>query len=393
MDYIQKRYINTNLSELNKLTLVIPTYNRCYYLSRNLWYHAHFPFRRIIVADSSDKEILKINSDTIDKIRETFDIEVLHLKYEQNPDVYGKDYFRKWGDAASYADTPYCHYCADKDFLYPETLVDNINFLELNQEYEVSSGSYKVIMKYDSELRMAIVDPAYTDHESRTEENAIQRLIMSFTPRYRMLIYATFRTRQLVNIYEYNINYNISDVRYGEILYTAISSLYGKFNYNEHLPECIRDISMRQKTGDKKESSSMRLLDIPDYDKNTYSQSFSKYFISCVANAITDVSGTPYQEAENLAETEIHARILGAYNPKSKPQIWNTIMMIVKQINNWLGNIKWIRKLGYNIDNLVWYNNEKGMIVKSTTDSPDGVIIKLIADTISNHPEDRPINM
>ena len=44
MDFVDEYYADKDLSPLKKLTLVIPTYNRNYYLSRCLWYHAHFPF-------------------------------------------------------------------------------------------------------------------------------------------------------------------------------------------------------------------------------------------------------------------------------------------------------------------------------------------------------------
>ena len=56
MDFVDECYADKDLSLLKKLTLVIPTYNRNYYLSRCLWYHAHFPFGQIIVADSSPEE-------------------------------------------------------------------------------------------------------------------------------------------------------------------------------------------------------------------------------------------------------------------------------------------------------------------------------------------------
>lgn len=56
MDIIDKLFENHDLNILKKLTIIIPTYNRNYYLSRCLWYHAHFPFGQIIVADSSPDE-------------------------------------------------------------------------------------------------------------------------------------------------------------------------------------------------------------------------------------------------------------------------------------------------------------------------------------------------
>ena len=65
MDFVDECYADKDLSLLKKLTLVIPTYNRNYYLSRCLWYHAHFPFGEIIVADSSPEEKKVVNRETV----------------------------------------------------------------------------------------------------------------------------------------------------------------------------------------------------------------------------------------------------------------------------------------------------------------------------------------
>ena len=61
LDFIDECYIDDDLSILDKLTLIIPTYNRDYYLGRCLWYHLHFPFGQIIVADSSPEDKKVVN--------------------------------------------------------------------------------------------------------------------------------------------------------------------------------------------------------------------------------------------------------------------------------------------------------------------------------------------
>ena len=129
MDFIDECYDDKDLSLLKKLTLVIPTYNRNYYLSRCLWYHAHFPFGQIIVADSSPEEKKIVNRETVAKIQDWFGTNVLYLEYEPENEIYGGDIYRKWGDAVMHVKTDYSIITTDKQFLYPLSLKSRINYL------------------------------------------------------------------------------------------------------------------------------------------------------------------------------------------------------------------------------------------------------------------------
>lgn len=101
IDFVDEYYADKDPSLLKKLTLVIPTYNRSYYLSRCLWYHAHFPFGEIIVADSSPEEKKVVNRETVQRVREQFCANVRYLEYEPETEKYGGDIYRKWGTRCS----------------------------------------------------------------------------------------------------------------------------------------------------------------------------------------------------------------------------------------------------------------------------------------------------
>ncbi|HJK84733.1 MAG TPA: TIGR00180 family glycosyltransferase, partial [Methanocorpusculum sp.] len=107
MDFVDEYYADRDLSLLKKLTLVIPTYNRNYYLSRCLWYHAHFPYGEIIVADSSPEEKKVVNRETVQKIREMFGAKIQYLEYEPETEKHGGDIYRKWRDAVQHVETEY----------------------------------------------------------------------------------------------------------------------------------------------------------------------------------------------------------------------------------------------------------------------------------------------
>ena len=130
MDFIDEFYTGKDLSLLKKLTVVIPTYNRNYYLSRCLWYHSHFPFGEIIVADSSPEEKKAVNRETVRKLVEERGVNIRYLESPPETEKYGGDIYRKWGDAVQHVETEYSQICTDKEFLIPTTLCKCIAFLK-----------------------------------------------------------------------------------------------------------------------------------------------------------------------------------------------------------------------------------------------------------------------
>jgi len=64
------------------------TYNQNYYLSRYLWYHAHFPFGEINVADSSPEKKMEVKRETVAKVWEMFGANILYQEYEPKTEKY-----------------------------------------------------------------------------------------------------------------------------------------------------------------------------------------------------------------------------------------------------------------------------------------------------------------
>jgi glycosyltransferase domain-containing protein len=145
MDFVDEYYADKDLNLLKKLTVVIPTYNRNYYLSRCLWYHSHFPFGEIIVADSSPEEKKVVNRETVRKLVEERGVNIRYLEYPPETDKYGRDIMRKWGDAVQHVETEYSQICTDKEFLIPMTLCKCIAFLDEHTNYDIATGSPYII--------------------------------------------------------------------------------------------------------------------------------------------------------------------------------------------------------------------------------------------------------
>ena len=262
MDFVDECYADKDLSLLKKLTLVIPTYNRNYYLSRCLWYHAHFPFGQIIVADSSPEEKKVVNRETVAKVREMFGANVLYLEYEPETEMYGGDIYRKWGDAVMHVETEYSQICTDKESLIPSTLCVLIQFLEENLNYAVTSGDFAY-------YRNNSIHIGCMGRRSITTDDALQR--------YSVALKTGWDQSQLLSLHRANIQKDIfqpilassiNDIRFGERFLAFGAYAYGKM-YHINLPYNIRDVSRIQnhnKSLNTAESSDLRYQNIYEYD-------------------------------------------------------------------------------------------------------------------------------
>lgn len=241
MDFIDECYADKDLSLLKKLTLVIPTYNRNYYLSRCLWYHAHFPFGEIIVADSSPEKKKAVNRETIQKTREVFGANIRYLEYEPETEKYGGDIYRKWGDAVQHVETEYSVNCADKEFIIPTTLGRAIDFLDENPDYIIAEGE-DYLMEVYSKKKIGFYP--WQGVESFDADTVEKRLIAYLD--YKGIAgiqYGVGRSECMKQIYANLIHYQILDIRFGETAIELQPLIFGKTKRFPNLPSNCRDVT------------------------------------------------------------------------------------------------------------------------------------------------------
>ncbi|MBN1275016.1 TIGR00180 family glycosyltransferase [Candidatus Woesearchaeota archaeon] len=117
-----------------RCTIIIPTYNRSSYLSRQIRYYeslnSHFP---IIISDSSHNESKQKNKQLVHLMKS-----VVVRYIEKNPRL---DPYKKFVDLVNEVTTPYCIFCADDDFLHLPFLERAIRFLDSNPSYGVVQGN------------------------------------------------------------------------------------------------------------------------------------------------------------------------------------------------------------------------------------------------------------
>ena len=263
MDFVDECYADKDLSLLKKLTLIIPTYNRNYYLSRCLWYHAHFPFGQIIVADSSPEEKKVVNRETVAKVREMFGADILYLEYEPETEKYGGDIYRKWGDAVMHVETEYVQICTDKAFRIPTGFTDAITFLSLNKDYVASkpgTGHY-ITSKSPSPLISQTLSVSEVMREPL--DGFLDSLCNVGWANSTM--FAVYRTRTLKEIFLPIVNLKINDIRYGEFHIGYSGYLLGKVHIDNINPFIIRDVSRVPSDKPNSESSTTRYHPIHSY--------------------------------------------------------------------------------------------------------------------------------
>lgn len=272
MDFIDEYYADKDLSLLKKLTLVIPTYNRNYYLSRCLWYHAHFPFGEIIVADSSPEEKKVVNRETVQKIREMFGAKIQYLEYDPETEKYGGDIYRKWGDAVQHVETEYSKICTDKEFVIPDAVNMCVEFLEGHSDYDTADGlSLLFNPTNDSTTSKWEMWPPHD--RSYEKENPIDRCREAFLAaknplgRWNILL-AIRRSKFHKKIYVELMNHSLNDIRIGDFYPQFLSILCSKRKHFQNIPYLVRDLScLRNETGEISldESSSYRYPPLTEY--------------------------------------------------------------------------------------------------------------------------------
>ncbi len=311
-DFVDECYADKDLSLLKKLTLVIPTYNRNYYLSRCLWYHAHFPFGEIIVADSSPEEKKVVNRETVAKVREMFGANVRYLEYEPETEKYGGDIYRKWGDAVQHVETEYSIICIDKAFLIPVWLIAGIHYLGDHPDtVSITGDRYYLRTK-----RQKSSNPKYCVNIIKSE-NVLEELaepqdrfshaFNKSKPWSSNRLFSLNNSKTHKKLYNLLEIYSIKDIRYGELILGYAGNIYGKNHYIEGI-EFIRDIIIISSTEINKrinnsESSDSRYPHINDLF--VINDSFYENFVNCIYSELKMNTDTNKKNVIKLSMNDV----------------------------------------------------------------------------------------
>ena len=298
-DFVDECYGDKNLSLLKKLTLVIPTYNRNYYLSRCLWYHAHFPFGEIIVADSSPEGKKVVNRETVAKVREMFGANIRYLEYEPETEKYGGDIYKKWENAISYVITEYTQICADKEFLLPDTLLKLIEIMDKNNDIG-ACGTNHIQAELDSTNKLVFSRASNDISEYSTPKDINDRIEYVRHNKIPVGVLPFCRTAVYNQVYN-NFSKYIVDIRFGEYAIGLAIHLLSRIHYIGSAASVCRDLTSLRKNGCviPSESSARRYPLFEEYKSLKIYDEFYSYFkdyLNTINNFEKQMSSTQFDK-------------------------------------------------------------------------------------------------
>lgn len=336
MDLVDELYVDKDLSRLKRLTVVIPTYNRNYYLSRCLWYHAHFPFGEIIVADSSPEEKKVVNRETVRKLVEERGANIRYLEYPPEKDRHGRGIYWKWGDAVQHVETEYSQICTDKEFLIPVTLCKCIAYLDEHGDYDIAAGPRYNIIKPSKSGNLKFFEAAPGRSLSIDYPDPLARLLafsVSLPDTFNLL--SLRRSHLHKRIYNTLFESGIDDLRFGELGLELLSVICSRSIYFPNGPHTCRDTIMLSSPRIKHstpESSATRYPLLSEYIQNGLYSDYLDRLASCMTREYlsVDSSTMTVEEVNELMKITIinFQKIRGFFEiPHSDVLRWGALIL------------------------------------------------------------------
>ncbi len=173
-----------------RFSLVVPTHNRPTMLGQLTGFlHRQGFTSPIIVCDSSSPENREKNKQLLVNVTNA-----QHLVFAS--DVHPRE---KWLAGLKKVTTPYCAFCADDDFIIPDGVIPQIEFLDRSHDYVAAEGFCLLFNAQNQGVDFYIE----YDAPSIDDENLVERAI-TFLRKYQAIYYGVFRTPVLIHAFEYS---------------------------------------------------------------------------------------------------------------------------------------------------------------------------------------------
>ncbi len=267
----------------DRVTLVIPTCDRHFYLHRVLSYYCvqGFPIR-VLVLDSSvqpvqDEGLLELLSNT----------RVCYRRLDHDTDIWSKIV-----TAARLVETPYYVLCADDDFITVKGIVQSASFLDEHSDYEVAQG-YHVMFRIDEDRdgdeRFCWCTHKWPE-ESNDSEDAESRLRFHFV-NYQHTFYGVHRTDRVEEFHRDNIRLQIAPYL-SEMLPSMLTAIRGKIKVLDVLYQ-VRELIPKK---------AARPANIGQWVRNgTYQEKYAP-FRACLAMNLSKYAGVDLQRAGAIVD-------------------------------------------------------------------------------------------
>ncbi|MDB4349673.1 TIGR00180 family glycosyltransferase [Omnitrophica bacterium] len=304
------------------VNVVIPTYNRPYYLRRVLDYYGKYGQNyNIIVADSSSDENKKVNRKIISSFSN------LNILYKDgypskiNPGI-------KIVDAIKDANEEYCVFCADDDFVIPNGINKCVDFLKRNPDFTVAHGCYIGFRLKKSKRKKEEFywTPGYS-YQSVTFPDARSRLIFHFS-NYCPTFYAVHRTDFLRMILKETAKFT-NDTLFYEFLPSMLSLIYGKMKRLDVLYAARETMPVFK----RKRRDFMRVF----IKAGTYDEKYAR-FKDCLSTHLGREARLTIEDSREAVDSGMSAYLSRYITGKSR----NVLVGKIKKVVDYLGLPHWI---------------------------------------------------
>lgn len=174
------------------------------------------------MADSSSDDNKKLNKNIIASVSN------LTIQYL---DHYSREMVshHKFADAVNYAESKYCVFCADDDFITPNGIKQSVDFLEKNPDYVIAQGRF-IGFRLENHrgnkrrFRWKFADPPISIEFPKPESRFEYHMSLYTTS----TIYGVHRTEALQRVYKELLKSKVDPLFFGELLPSMLTLIYGK---------------------------------------------------------------------------------------------------------------------------------------------------------------------
>jgi len=268
-------------------SIIIPTYNRPYYLKRILSYYNEYGKEfNIVVADSSLDEAKRINKKTISSLP---NLKILYLA-DYSPTL---DVFYKIADAIAHVKDEYCVICADDDFIIPEGINTATEFLEREPDFTCAHGDYIAFCLKDNEKEQKQFYWSQSHpYKSSISPDPKMRLLTHLSNYSITTFYAVHRTEIINMVFKETVGTENLGV-FGELAASMLTLIYGKMKHLDVF-YCVREALP--------DSDARTAKRLPGYvDDGTYDHAYTQ-FRDCLAMHLSKNSQITIKQAEKIVD-------------------------------------------------------------------------------------------
>lgn len=265
----------------DKVTVIIPTFNRYPYLFRLLNFYKSYNFpTKILILDSSTNVLPQ------DRFREfLLNSRIVYQRINAG-------FAEKISSGLNNISTPYSLICADDDFIVPSGIKTCVSFLENKPDFVSAHGMGIAVYLKDAEGgKQQFYCELSNNHPSIIFEDERDRLISLFKD-YTPTFYGVYNTGFLKMAFEEIAKYT-KIYLFVEILLSMLTAIYGKIEFLDVL------YIVRQKLNDSSGAKSKTMGEL--IKDGTYGAAYDN-FKECLSAHLRKKSGLNIEEAKKIID-------------------------------------------------------------------------------------------